>query len=87
MFICDELISSLDVSIQAQTLNLLKELKEEFNMSCLFISRNMAAVWYICERIAVLKKGGLVDLFLSEDLFSKRRHPYMQMLVEAAAEN
>ncbi|AZV43145.1 hypothetical protein BAOM_2536 [Peribacillus asahii] len=47
----------------------------------------MAAVRYICERIALLKKGGLVDLFLLEDLFSKKRHPYTQMLVEVAAEN
>ncbi|USK68295.1 ABC transporter ATP-binding protein [Peribacillus asahii] len=87
LLICDEPTSSLDVSIQAQILNLLKELREEFNTSYLFISHDMAAVRYICERIAVLKEGVLVDLFVSEDLFSKRRHPYTQMLVEAAAEN
>jgi peptide/nickel transport system ATP-binding protein len=87
LLICDEPTSSLDVSIQAQILNLLKELKEEFNMSYLFISHDMAAVRYMCERIAVLKEGMLVDLFLSEDLFSERRHSYTQMLVEAASGN
>lgn len=87
LLICDEPTSSLDVSIQAQILNLLKELREEFNMSYVFISHDMAAVRYICERMAVLKEGMLVDLFLSEDLFSKRRHPYTRRLVEAAAEN
>lgn len=87
LLICDEPTSSLDVSVQAQILNLLKELKKEFNMSFLFISHDMAAVQYMCERIAVLKQGVLVDLFLSEDLFSKARHPYTQMLVEAAVES
>ncbi|MFB5283710.1 ABC transporter ATP-binding protein [Peribacillus sp. Hz7] len=86
LLICDEPTSSLDVSIQAQILNLLKELREEFNMSYLFISHDMAAVRYICERMAVLKEGMLVDLFVSEDLFSKRRHPYTRRLVEAATE-
>ncbi|MEH6948927.1 dipeptide/oligopeptide/nickel ABC transporter ATP-binding protein [Bacillus sp. JJ634] len=86
LLICDEPTSSLDVSIQAQILNLLKELREEFNMSYLFISHDMAAVRYICERMAVLKEGVLVDLFVSEDLFLKRRHPYTQRLVEAATE-
>lgn len=84
LLICDEPTSSLDVSIQAQILNLLKELKKEFNMSYLFISHDMTSVQYMCERIAVLKQGVLVDLFLSEDLFSNARHPYTQMLVEAA---
>jgi ABC-type dipeptide/oligopeptide/nickel transport system ATPase subunit len=87
LLICDEPTSSLDVSIQAQILNLLKELKKEFNMSYLFISHDMASVQYMCERIAVLKQGVLVDLFLSENLFSKERHPYTQMLVEAAVES
>lgn len=86
LLICDEPTSSLDVSIQAQILNLLKELKRETNMSYLFISHDMAAVQYICERIAVLKEGVLVDLFSSRDLFSEDRHPYTKKLIEAALE-
>jgi len=87
LLICDEPTSSLDVSIQAQILNLLGELKREFNMSYLYISHDMATVQYMCERIAVLKEGVLVDLFLSEELFSETRHPYTKMLVEAALES
>jgi peptide/nickel transport system ATP-binding protein len=86
LLICDELTSSLDVSIQAQILNLLKKLKSEINMSYLFISHDMAVVQYMCERIAVLKKGVLIDLFSSKDLFSEDRHPYTRKLVEAALE-
>ncbi len=86
LFICDELTSSLDVSIQAQILNLLKELKSEVNISYLYISHDIATVQYMCERIAVLKEGMLVDLFSSKDLFSENRHPYTEKLVEAALE-
>jgi peptide/nickel transport system ATP-binding protein len=86
LLICDEPTSSLDVSIQAQILNVLKELKREINMSYLFISHDMAAVQYMCERIAVFKEGMLVDLFLSKDLFSEDRHPYTRKLVEAVLE-
>jgi peptide/nickel transport system ATP-binding protein len=86
LLICDEPTSSLDVSIQAQILNLLKELKEEFQMSYLFISHDMASVRYMCDRIAVLKEGELVDIFCSEDLFSDERHSYTKMLVDAALE-
>jgi ABC-type dipeptide/oligopeptide/nickel transport system ATPase subunit len=86
LLICDEPTSSLDASIQAQILNLLKQLKRENNMSYLFISHDMAAVQYMCERIAVLKEGVLVDFFSSKDLFSEDRHPYTRKLVEAALE-
>lgn len=85
LLICDEPTSSLDVSIQAQILNLLKELKRELNMSYLFISHDMAAVRFMSERIAVLEEGVLVDLFSTDDLFSKDRHPYTKKLVEAAS--
>ncbi|WP_318615714.1 dipeptide/oligopeptide/nickel ABC transporter ATP-binding protein [Sporosarcina sp. YIM B06819] len=87
LLICDEPTSSLDVSIQAQILNLLKELKKEFNMSYLFISHDMASVQYMCDRIAVFKQGVLVDLFLSKDLFSDTRHPYTKTLVEVTVES
>lgn len=84
LLICDEPTSSLDVSIQAQVLNLLKELKRELNMSFVFISHDMAAVQFMCERIAVLKNGKLVDVFTTEQLFSDERHEYTRKLVKSA---
>lgn len=84
LLICDEPTSSLDVSVQAQILDLLKELKKELNMSFLFISHDMAAVKYMSDRIAVLKEGKLVDIFSSQELFLDDRHPYTKMLVETA---
>lgn len=86
LLILDEPTSSLDVSIQAQILNLLKDLKNEINMSYLFISHDIATVQYMSERIAVLKEGRLVDLFSTKDLFSEERHPYTKELIEAALE-
>jgi ABC-type glutathione transport system ATPase component len=86
LLICDEPTSSLDVSVQAQILDLIKELKTKLNMSFLFISHDMAAVKYMSDRIAVVKEGNLVDLFPSQDLFLEDRHPYTKMLVEAGME-
>lgn len=83
LLICDEPTSSLDVSVQAQILNLLKELKNDLNMSYLFISHDIAAVQFMCDRIAVLKDGSLVDEFKTEDIFSEGRHPYTKALIEA----
>ncbi|QYR19574.1 dipeptide/oligopeptide/nickel ABC transporter ATP-binding protein [Paenibacillus sp. sptzw28] len=83
LLICDEPTSSLDVSIQAQILNLLKELQKEFNMSYLFISHDIASVRYMSDRIAVLKEGRLADLFESEELFSPERHEYTRRMVQA----
>jgi len=86
ILICDEPTSSLDVSVQAQILNLMQELKSEFNMSYLFISHDIATIRYMCEKIAVLKEGMLVDLFAAENLFSESRNPYTKLLVGAATE-
>ena len=86
LLIFDEPTSNLDVSIQAQILNLLKDLKSEINMSYLFISHDIATVQYISERIAVLKEGRLVDLFTTKELFSEDRHPYTKELIDAALE-
>ncbi|WP_028402845.1 ABC transporter ATP-binding protein [Ectobacillus panaciterrae] len=83
LLICDEPTSSLDISIQAQILNLLKELKNELNMSYLFISHDMASIRFMSDRIAVLKNGELVDLFVSNALFESSRHPYTRSMVEA----
>jgi peptide/nickel transport system ATP-binding protein len=87
LLVCDEPTSSLDVSVQTQVLNLLKQLKRDLNLAFIFISHDIAAVQFMCERIAVLKDGFLVDTFLTEELFSSSRHPYTKMLVEMSAED
>lgn len=86
LLICDEPTSSLDVSIQSQILNLLKELKDKLNISYLFISHDIASVRFMSDRIAVLKDGRLVDLFPSKEIFNSNRHPYTQNMVRAVAE-
>lgn len=86
LLVCDEPTSSLDVSVQAQVLNLLKKLQRDLNLSFLFISHDIAAVQFMCERIVVLKDGILVDAFLTRELFSTARHPYTKMLVEMSME-
>ncbi|WP_373233109.1 ABC transporter ATP-binding protein [Cohnella sp.] len=84
LLLCDEPTSSLDVSVQAQILNLLKDLKEQYQLSYLYISHDIASVRFLCDRIGVLHEGLLVDLFPVEELFSKERHAYTRLLVQAA---
>lgn len=84
LLICDEPTSSLDVSVQAQVLNLLKELKRDLNMSYIFISHDLAAVQFMCDQIAVLKNGTLLDMFRTEEIFSEIRHDYTKKLVGLA---
>ncbi|MFG6494688.1 dipeptide/oligopeptide/nickel ABC transporter ATP-binding protein [Fictibacillus sp. UD] len=84
LLICDEPTSSLDVSVQAQILNLLKQLKQELGMSIIFISHDLAAVQFMCEEIAVLKDGELLETFPTEEIFSVKRHDYTKKLVEMA---
>jgi peptide/nickel transport system ATP-binding protein len=86
ILICDEPVSALDVSIQAQILNLLKDLKEELGLTYLFISHNLAVVDYIADRIAVMCQGRLVELAPRELLFSEPQHPYTKALVSAVPE-
>lgn len=78
--IIDEGVSALDVSIQAQILNLIKSLQEEYNFTCLFISHDLNVISYLCDRIAVLFKGELVDLFKTEDLKDPNRNEYTKKL-------
>ncbi|MCI3926866.1 MATE family efflux transporter [Paenibacillus sp. TRM 82003] len=85
LLVCDEPTSSLDVSVQAQILNLLKELKEAHRLSYFYISHDLASVRFLCDRIAVLQGGRLVDLFPTEALFSEERHPYTRSLTGGAA--
>jgi peptide/nickel transport system ATP-binding protein len=83
MVICDEPVSALDVSIQAQILNLLKDLQKQLGLTYLFISHNLAVVDYIADRIAVMCAGRLVELAPSGELFRNPIHPYTKALLSA----
>ncbi|MEM7653203.1 MAG: ABC transporter ATP-binding protein [Pseudomonadota bacterium] len=83
LLICDEPVSALDVSIQAQILNLIKDLKGNLGLTYLFISHNLAVVDYIADRIAVMCAGRVVELAPRAALFQNPRHPYTQALLSA----
>jgi peptide/nickel transport system ATP-binding protein len=86
LLICDEPVSALDVSIQAQILNLLKDLQDKLDLTYLFISHNLAVVDYIADRIAVMCAGRLVEVAPSEVLFRNPVHPYTRALLTAVPE-
>mgnify|MGYP005629585463 FL=1 len=86
LLICDEPVSALDVSIQAQILNLLKDLQSALGLTYLFISHNLAVVDYIADRIAVMCAGRLVELAPAKTLFANPAHPYTQALLSAVPE-
>lgn len=83
LLICDEPISALDVSIRAQIINLLNDLKDEMNLSILFIAHDLSVVKYFCDRIAVMYFGEIVELADSEELFKHPLHPYTKSLLSA----
>jgi oligopeptide/dipeptide ABC transporter ATP-binding protein len=81
--VCDEAVSALDVSIQAQILNLLRDLQQEFHLSYLFITHDLNVVQYLADRIAVMYLGKLAEVASAKDLFNDPKHPYTQALLSA----
>ena len=83
MIIADEPVSALDVSIQAQVINLLNELREKFGLTILFIAHDLSVVKYFSDRIGVMYFGNMVELASSEELFAHPMHPYTRSLLSA----
>jgi peptide/nickel transport system ATP-binding protein len=81
--ICDESVSALDVSVQAQVLNLLNDLKSDFDLTYIFISHDLAVVKYMSDRIMVMQEGRLVELAEADELYAAPSHPYTRKLIQA----
>lgn len=86
LLICDEPVSALDVSVQAQIINLMRKLKEEHNLTYLFISHDLGVVRFISDRIMVMYLGKIVELGTKDDIFNHPQHPYTKALLSAIPE-
>ncbi len=84
--IADEPVSALDVSIQAQIINLLKQLKDDCNLTILFISHDLSVIKYLSDRIAIMYLGEIVEIGTTDEIFNNPKHPYTQALLSAAPE-
>jgi peptide/nickel transport system ATP-binding protein len=82
VLVCDESTAALDVSIQAQVLNLFERLRAEFGLTYLFVSHDLGVVEHIADRVAVMYLGRIVELAAAEDLFRAPNHPYTQALLD-----
>jgi peptide/nickel transport system ATP-binding protein len=83
IIVCDESVSALDVSVQATVLNLLLDLQEEFGLTYVFISHDLAVVKYMADDILVMNQGEIVERGTSQEIYSGARHPYTQQLLAA----
>lgn len=83
MIICDEPVSALDVSIQAQILNLMNELQDKFKLTYVFISHDLSVIEHVCDRIAVMYLGKIVEIATRDELFKNPQHPYTKALIAA----
>jgi peptide/nickel transport system ATP-binding protein len=84
LLICDEPVSMLDASVQTQVLDLMLELKAEFNLTYLFITHDLWLARFLCDRIAVMNSGQIVEIGLTEEIFRHSQHPYTKTLLQAA---